>query len=123
MIKIDTDFNLNVLLKLFFFFLKKLFFSSILANNNLPVKIYCENILITFPSSFFPFFPHLFLSSTHGISFFLFSFFSPLFFSSTHVPLPVLYFPSFLHFSPCHSSKLQNVLELSFFLFFFFFPF
>ena len=47
MIKIDTDFNLNVLLKLFFSLSKKIiFFSPILANNNLPLKIYCENIVI-----------------------------------------------------------------------------
>ena len=47
MIKIDTDFNLNVLLKLFFSLSKKIiFFSSILANNNLPLKIYCEIIVI-----------------------------------------------------------------------------
>ena len=44
---IDTDFNLNVLLQLFFFSLKKIiFFLPILADNNLPLKIYCENIVI-----------------------------------------------------------------------------
>ena len=44
-IKIYTDFNLNVLLKLFFSLSKKIvFFSPILANNNLPLKIYCESI-------------------------------------------------------------------------------
>ena len=43
---IDTDFNLNVLLELFFSLSKIFFFSPILANNNLPVKIYCENIMI-----------------------------------------------------------------------------
>ena len=47
MIKIDTDFNLNVLLKLFFSISKKIiFFSLLLANNNLPLKIYCEIIVI-----------------------------------------------------------------------------
>ena len=47
MIKIDTDFNFNMLLKLFFSLSKKnIFFSPILANNNLPLKIYCENIVI-----------------------------------------------------------------------------
>ena len=45
-IKIDTDFNLNVLLKLFFSLSKKIiFFSQILVNNNLPLKIYCESIV------------------------------------------------------------------------------
>ena len=47
MIKINTNFNFNVLLKLCFSLSKKLFFfSQILANNNLPLKIYCENIVI-----------------------------------------------------------------------------
>ena len=44
---IDTDFNLNVLLQLFFSLSKKIiFFSPILVNNNLSLKIYCENIVI-----------------------------------------------------------------------------
>ena len=44
---IYTDFNLNVLLQLFFFLsLNKLFFfSPILTNNNLLLKIYCESIV------------------------------------------------------------------------------
>ena len=82
MIKIDTDFNLNVKLKLFFSLSKKIIFSSlILANNNLLLKTYCEyeNIVITF------------------LSFFLF--FPPLFFYSTHVPLLFSFFPTFLSFS------------------------
>ena len=83
MIKIDTDFNLNVLLKLFFSLSKKIiFFSPILANNNLPLKIYCESIVkilwyhFLFFLSFFPLFfnpPH-----TYCISFFFhFPFFYP----------------------------------------------
>ena len=49
MIKIDTDFNFNVLLKLCFSLSKKIiFFSPILANNNLALKIYCENIVIIY---------------------------------------------------------------------------
>ena len=53
MIKIDTDFNLNVLLKLCFSLSKKiLFFSPKLANNNLPLKIYCENIVIKIDTDF-----------------------------------------------------------------------
>ena len=44
---IDIDFNLNVLLQLFFSFSKKIiFFSPILANHNLPLKSYCENIVM-----------------------------------------------------------------------------
>ena len=47
MIKIEIDFNFNVLLKLFFSLSKKIiFFSPILASNNIPFKIYCENIVI-----------------------------------------------------------------------------
>ena len=46
---IYTDFNLNVLLKLFFSLSKKIiFFSPILANNNLPLKIYCKSIVIIY---------------------------------------------------------------------------
>ena len=49
MIKIDTDFNFNVLLKLCFSLSKKIiFFSTILANNNLLLKIYCESIVIIY---------------------------------------------------------------------------
>ena len=97
-IKIYTDFNLNVLLKLFFSLSKKIvFFSPILANNNLPLKIYYENIMIAF-LSFFPFF-----------------------FFSTHVPLPFFFFSFFPLFFPTTSSKLQNVpqnsLSFSFFSF------
>ena len=85
-IKIDTDFNLNVLLKLFFSFSKKIiFFSQILTNNDLPLKIYCGNIVIVFPS-----------------------FFSSLF-SLPHVPLLIFFFSFFLLFFPITSSKLQNV--------------
>ena len=39
--KVVTNFNLNPPLKLFFY-------SSILAINNLLLKIYCENIVIVF---------------------------------------------------------------------------
>ena len=46
MIKIDIDFNLNVLLKFFFSLSKKIIFLlPILANNNQVLKIYCENIV------------------------------------------------------------------------------
>ena len=88
---------MNVLLKLFFPLSKKIIFSSpILANNNLPLKIYCENIVIAFLNFnflffilFFPsFFSSIFLSSffllhTRTLTLFFFSFF-PLF----SLPLP-----------------------------------
>ena len=53
MIKIDTNFNFNVLLKSYFSLSKKIiFFSPILANNNLLLKIYCENIVIKIDTDF-----------------------------------------------------------------------
>ena len=69
--KVVTSFNLNLPLKLFFY-------SSILANNNLLLKIYCENIVVTFLNCHFLFFI-LFFSSHHLSSI------SSSFFSSTHV--------------------------------------
>ena len=48
MIKIATDFNLNVLLKFFFLSKKIIFFSPILTNNNLPLKIYCESVVVIY---------------------------------------------------------------------------
>ena len=112
-IKIDTDFNLNVLLKLFFSLSKKIIF--FLTN----IKIYCENIMIAFPSSFFPFFPSFFPLHTCTIflSFFPFSpFFSP-------PPYSFSFFSFFLLFFPITSSKLQNVPSSLFFFLFFFPPF
>ena len=72
MIKIDTDFNFNVLLKLFFSLSKKIiFFSPILANNNLPLKIYCENIVIKINTDFnFNVLLKLFFSLSKKIIFF-----------------------------------------------------
>ena len=115
MIKIDTDFNFNIPLKLFFSLSKKIiFFSLILAN----LKIYCENIVIAFLFFFSLFFsPHTWLSllffflsyfllhtRTHTLFFFLFLF-SPFLFNSFHTT----------------SSSVQNVPpQLSFFFFFFF---
>ena len=124
MIKIDTDFNFNVLLKLCFSLSKKIiFFSPILANNNIPLKIYCENIVIIFHSSFFLFFSPLFLSSTHGISFFLFSFFFSLFFSPPHTyTFSFLSYPSFLlFFIPTIPPNSRTFRALLLRLFFFFF--
>ena len=119
-IKIDTDFNLNILLKLFFF-------SLILANNNLPLKIYYENIMIAFPS-FFPFFPSFFLLHTCTTFPSFFPFFSPLFITFTHVPLlfSFLFFPSFLFFSqplPPNSRTFHRALFLPLSFCFFFLPF
>ena len=74
-----------------------IFFSQILTNNNLLFKIYCENIVITFPSSFFLFFPSFFILHTwHFFLFFsFFPLFFPSFFSSPHMyPYYFLFYPS-----------------------------
>ena len=100
-----------MLLKLCFSLSKKIiFFSPILANNNLPLKIYCEKIVIAFHSSFFFFSPSFFILHTrHFFLFFFFLFFPPLFFSSTHVHVLFSFLSFFPPFFPCHSSKLQNI--------------
>ena len=121
-IKIDTGFNLNVLLKLFFSLSKKIiFFSPILANNNLPLKIYCKSIVkilwYHFLFFFFLFFPSFFILHTHTA--FLFLLF-PFFYSSTHVPLHFSFFTSFL-FCNLPLPPNSRTFQLSFFLFFFFF--
>ena len=122
MIKIDTDFNLNVLLKLLFFLSKKIiFFSPILANNNLPLKIYCENIVIPFPFFFSFFFPSFFILHTHTAFLFLFSFFPffPFYFLLHTRTLTLFFFYFFPLLQPTTSSKLRT-FQLSFFLFSFF---
>ena len=75
----------------------KFFFSLVLANNNPPLNIYCENIIVTFLSfkfySLFYFSLYLFFFRPHVIYIFF-----PLFFYSTHVFftfLPCLYFSPF----------------------------
>ena len=116
-IKIDTDFNFNILLKLFFSLSKKIiFFSPILANNNLPLKIYCEKIVIIFHSSFFLFSPSFFI--LHTWHFFIFFF--PLFFSSTHVPLLFSFLSLFSPFFSKPFLQTPEHSELSFFVSFFF---
>ena len=81
--KVVTNFNLNLPLKLFFY-------SPILANNNLLLKIYCENIVVIFLNFHFLFFI-LFFSSHHlssiSSSFFFSFFFSWFFLHHTRIPL------------------------------------
>ena len=87
--KVVTSSNLNPPLKLFFY-------SPILINNNILLKIYCDNIfqlgfLFYFLYYFFHFHPR-------SLSFFLFSFFSTFHFQN----LPLYFFlqlsPIFLFF-------------------------
>ena len=119
--KIVTSSNLNPLLKLFFY-------SPILTNNNMLLKIYCENIIVTFLKydilffilflfSLFSFHPYVFFFSlryllhTHCISIPPPSFpFSPSFKSPALLPSSVKKFSSTLFFSP--------IRPLCFFFFF-----
>ena len=68
--KVVTSSNLNPPLKLFFY-------SPILTNNNLLLKIYCENIVATFLKIFSSlyYFSFLSLHFIHMFFFFFFSFF------------------------------------------------
>ena len=65
-VKVVTSSNLNPLLKLFFY-------SPILTNNNLLLKIYCENIVVTFLKIFYSLYYFSFLS-LHFIHMFFFFF-------------------------------------------------
>ena len=124
MIKIDSNFNFNILLKLFFSLSKKsIFFSPILANNNLPLKIYYESIVkilwyhflfFLFFSFFFPSFFILHTRTAFLLFFFLFFFFF------THISLHFSLFTSFL-FCNLPLPPNSKTFQLSFFLFFFFF--
>ena len=135
---IYIDFNLNVLLQLFFSLSKQIiFFSAILTNNNLPLKIYCENIVTVFLNfSFlffilcFPyfilffihiffFFPSFFLLHTRTLNFFFLYFLL----SSFSLPLPphtwpyfFSLFPSFVFFlTTSHSRTFHFSASLFFF--------
>ena len=83
--KVVTSSNLNPPLKLFFY-------SPILANNNLLLKIYCENILVAF-LIFYIIFPFL-ISSIRF--FFSLGFFSTI--VTTHVSHSYLYLLFFFFF-------------------------
>ena len=102
--KVVISSNLNPPLKLFFY-------SPVLANNNLLLKIYCENIVIAFLNCHFLFFILFFLSISSIRFFFFFSFFFSLVFSPPH--------------TYTHSSSLlflflldSRSLSLSFFFFY-----
>ena len=105
--KVITSSNLNPPLKLFFY-------SPILTNNNLLLKIYCENIVVKFLNYifyslyYFPFSP----PSFHPYVF-LFSSFSP-----PHVVLPYPYPPSFLSSSSFNTALLFSLFFLQCFFFF-----
>ena len=123
--KFFTNSNLILSLKLFFY-------SPILTNNNLLLKIYCENIVVTFLKIFYSLYYFSFIN-LHFIHTFFFSFFLFFFscFSPPHVVLisiPLLlfalspsfkYVPGFQH----QQAQLSFSSALSLFLFFFIFFF
>ena len=89
-----TSSNLNLLLKLFFY-------SPILANNNLLLKIYCENIVVTFLNCHFFFFLFFsFLNFIHTVYF--------------------IYLLFQIHFSTASLSSSPSHLNIIFFIHYFF---
>ena len=107
--KIVTSSNLNPLLKLFFY-------SSILTNNNMLLKIYCENIIVTFLKYDILFFILFLFSlfSFHPYVFFLF------FFPTLSPPHTLYLYPHPLLFLFLPHSSLQHSYQkiLQHFLFF-----
>ena len=109
--KVVTSSNLNLPLKLFFY-------SPILANNNMLLKIYCENIVVAFLNCHFLFFILFFISFIHMfLSFFFLSFFL----HQTRIPLLPPSSPFFFYFF-FFFSQIPKPLSFSFLnsLFFYF---
>ena len=102
--KVVTSSHLNPPLKLFFY-------SPILTNNNLLLKIYCENIVVTFLNYDFLFFILFLLSliSFHPYVFLFFFFFFLVFLFHTRCPISI---PPLLLFSSL--VKLLSSLPLCF---------
>ena len=100
------SFNLNLPLKLFFY-------SPILTNNNLLLKIYCENIVIAFLNCHFLFFLYYFFF----LNFIHTGFFS--FFSPHTCPTHISIYSSFSFSSSSSLQTLFHSLALSFLLFLF----
>ena len=100
--------------------MKLYFYLPILTNNNILLKIYCENIVVTFLNCHFLFFILFFISFLHT-----FPFFYSFVFSSPHTYTHIS--PS-SPFFPLLSTWFQNLplsffLQLSHFLLFFFLSF
>ena len=110
--KIVTSSNLNPLLKLYFY-------SLILVNNNMLLKIYCENIMVEFLNCHFFFLYYFsFLSFYHSfVSFLLF--FLLVFLHHTRIPIYPFPLPFFSPPSTFQDLPLSFFLQLSFNLFFF----
>ena len=109
--KVVTSSNLNPRLKLYFY-------SLILANNNILLKIYCENIVVAFLNCHFFFFILFFISFfLSSIRFFFFSLdFSPPH-TYTHISPSS---PFFLYFPLDSRTFLSLSFSSSLFFFFFF---
>ena len=95
--KVVISSNLNPPLKLFFY-------SPILTNNNLLLKIYCENVVLIFLNYDFLFFILFLISliSFHPYVFLFFFFFFLVFLFHTRCPIsipPFFYFLLWLSFS------------------------
>ena len=94
------------------------FFSLVLASNNLPLKIYCENIIVSFLSFNFLFLfylsLYLFFFHPHVYLYFFFLFFSPPHMYS----LPTPYFHFWLFFMHFIFTRLPFVFFLFLFLYF-----
>ena len=116
--KVVTNFNLNPPLKLFFY-------SPILTNNNLLLKIYCENIVVTFLNQDFLLFILFLISliSFHSYVSFLFSCFSPPHTLSYLYPPLLLFFfsPPFKNILAALILSLSLSLSLSYFFIFYFY--
>ena len=98
------QYHQNLLLKLFFY-------SPILANNNLLLKIYCENIMVTFLNCHFLFFILFFLSFIH-------TFFFSLVFSPLHMHTHSYFYPPlFFYFFFLYLIPEPFSLSLQLFLF------
>ena len=104
--KVVTSFNVNPPLKLFFYLL-------ILANNNLLLKIYYENIVIAFLNCHFLFLYYFsFLNYIHTFLFFFLLVFSPPHTYPTHI-----FIYTSLSFSSSFQISLSPALSLKLSLF------
>ena len=104
--KVVTSSNLNPLLKLFFY-------SPILTNNNLLLKIYCENIVVIFfNQDFILFFFLSFHFHPYTFHFFFFLFLVFLLHTSVQCPLLSLSPPSFILFFTSRTFQQPHLLHI-----------
>ena len=92
-------------------------FSPILTNNNLPLKIYCENIVTVFLN-----FDFLFFILFSLILFYFFLIHISFFFSPPHTYPLFFFLISFFPLFPCHFLHTRALTFFSLFPYFFLFP-